>query len=309
MPPQLKQDLEQFAVSIGLPMSRVIEDSIGNMLYKHKEHKKKREGDVKTMAKKIAVCSNKGGVGKTTAAACLGHILGQEGFRVLLIDADPQGNLSNRFGYDPTEHHDIQLSAAINNVLGNSPISSKNFICKTTYENVELIPADDRLSISKNELLNAIVQININAYKAIIEDVESDYDYIIFDTRPSLDEEIAQILFCVDWIIIPVTTGHDSIQGASQTIQYQVKCKRGNKNLQVAGVFFNRVNNRTISAQEIIPQLNVALDGYIFKTIIPAVEDAVKSENMSRPITATFPKSKVTKAFRELAKEVQMKIG
>ena len=285
IPHQLKQDLEQFAVRIGLPMSRIIEDSIGNMLYEHIE--KNRKEDVKTMAKKIAVCSNKGGVGKTTAAACLGHILGQEGYRILLIDADPQGNLSNRFGYDPTKHHELQLSAAINNVLSDTPVSSKNFICKTSYENVELIPADDRLSLSKNDLLNAIVQININAYKAIIEDIESDYDYTIF----------------------PVNTGHDSIQGASQTIQYQVKCKRGNKNLKVAGVFFNRVNNRTISAQEIIPQLNAALDGYIFKTIIPAVEDAVKSENMSMPITAIFPKSKVTKAFRELTKEVQVKIG
>lgn len=290
-------------------MSRVIEDSIGTMLYKHKGNKQTRKEDVKSMAKKIAVCSNKGGVGKTTAAACLGHVLGKEGYRVLLIDADPQGNLSNRFGYDPTEHHDLQLSAAIDNVLSNSPVSSKNYICKTPYDNVELIPADDRLSISKNELLNAIVQININAYKAIIEDVESDYDFIIFDTRPSLDEEIAQIMFCVDWIIIPVNTGHDSIQGASQTIQYQVKCKRGNKKLQVAGVFFNRVNNRTISAQEIIPQVNEALEGYVFKTIIPAVEDAVKSENLSKPITAIFPRSNVSKAFKELAKEVQVKIG
>ena len=261
------------------------------------------------MAKKIAVCSNKGGVGKTTAAACLGHILGQEGHRVLLIDADPQGNLSNRFGYDPTEHHEIQLSAAIDNALSDNPLSSKGFICGTPYENVALIPADDRLSISKNELLDAIVQINVNAYKTIIEDVEDGYDYIIFDTRPSLDEEIAQILFCVDWIIIPVNTGHDSIQGASQTIQYQLKCKRGNRKLQVAGVFFNRVNSRTISAQEMIPQLNAALEGYTFKTIIPAVEDAVKSENMSKPITAIFPRSKVAKAFKELAKEVLSKVG
>lgn len=288
-------------------MSRVIENSIGKMLYKH--NKRKRKEDVKNMAKKIAVCSNKGGVGKTTAVGCLGHVLGQEGYRILLIDADPQGNLSNRFGYDPTEHNEVQLSAAINNALSNTPVSSKNFICKTSYENVDIIPSDDRLSLSKNDLLSAIVQINVNAYKAIIEDIESSYDYIIFDTRPSLDEEIAQILFCVDWIIIPVNTGHDSIQGASQTIQYQIKCKRGNKNLQVAGVFFNRVNTRTLSAQEIIPQLNDALEGYVFKTIIPAIEDAVKSENISKPITAVFPKSKLTKAYRELAKEVHEKIG
>lgn len=304
--PELKEKLQKLAVTSKVPMSQLIDEAVTKIVSNQNTNKK---GDLKHMAKTIAICNNKGGVGKTTTSACLADIFGKQGYRVLLIDADPQGNLSGRFGYDPVERGEKQLSSAIQNVLSNKPIATKDFICKTECKNVDIIPADDRLALTKNDLISAAIQFGINAYKTIVSDIANAYDYIIFDTRPTLDEEISQILFAVNWVIIPVNTGRDSIQGASQTIQYQIKCKHGNPSLETAGVFFNRVNNRTASAHDMIPQVQEALYGYTFDTIIPAIEDAVKAENLCLPITARYPHSKVSKAFVKLAEEVQKKIG
>lgn len=259
----------------------------------------------------IAVCSNKGGVGKTTATSCIGHLLGESGKKVLLIDADPQGNLSRRYGYEPTAHNDKQLSAAVESYVSNSPEPIENFIEQTDFPNVDIIPGDDRLTLTRNTLMASVSQFGVNAYKEIINAIVAlkKYDYVIIDTRPALDEEISQIMFAVNWLVIPTKASVDSVQGAGQTIQYQVKCRRANPNLRVAGVFFNIVEQNTESAHMTIPALEGQLQNIVMKTKIPKNETAVKSENRTQPMTALYKSCKASKAYKKLLDELVKTIG
>jgi chromosome partitioning protein len=262
------------------------------------------------IAKVIAVCSNKGGVGKTTGAAALGHAFSLKGYRVLMIDADPQGNLAGRFGQKKGLKGEKSLYAAIKNYLTGSALHPSEFIVPTPYENIDIITGDDRLSVAKSDLASASSRFEF-IYKDIVDKIIElgIYDYIIFDTRPSLEDEITQVLIAAQWIIIPITTGIDSIDGMNDTIRFQLLCRRGNKDLQVAGVFFNRVKSRTSVAKEIIPAIQDQLKDYLFETIVSEDEKAIQSENMTVPITAYNPNGKAAKEFLDLAEEVLKKIG
>ena len=307
----LTDKLQVISDSLEIPKSKLFDESLNMLVQKYKSQviKTGNEGVEIFMAKTIAICSNKGGVGKTTSTAAFADLLGRQDYRTLVIDADPQGNLSKRFGYDPkTYRGDIQLSSAIMNVLSDQPKPIKDFILPTQNKNVDIIPNDDRFEAAKKELLDAVM-LGINSYKILLQELSSEYDFILLDCRPAVDADIAQIMQAVQYILIPVNAADDSVDGVTKTLGYAKLCNRANPDLRVAGIFFEAVDNRTAVAHDYVPQIREAFGDFMLQTIVPRSEDAHKAESLRKPISEAYPSGKATRAYSKLLEEVLIRLG
>lgn len=260
------------------------------------------------MAITISLCSHKGGVGKSTSAACFADLLAKEGKRVLLVDTDSQGNLSGRFGYPPTPRPPVTLGDVVRNILSDEPKPLKEFVLKTEFENIDIIPNNDSYALAVRDLLKGVMA-GVNSYLFLVRELSPSYDYIIFDTKPSVDSEVQQALLASDWVIIPMEAADDSINGAGNMLRFVKGCHKGNPKLRVAGLFFNAVDMRTTTAKAYVPQMQESWKELMFKTVIPYSQDARKAEGFHEPVTEAFPNGKVAAAFRELLKEVEERVG
>lgn len=307
----LADKLQLISSSLQIPKTQLVDESVSMLVDKYKQEviATEVEGADIFMAKTIAICSNKGGVGKTTSTAALADLLGRKDYHVLVIDVDPQGNLSKRFGYDPKMcRSDIQLSAVVRNVLSDKARPLKEFVLKTQNKNVDIIPNDDRFEAAKKELLDQVMM-GINAYKIILQELSTDYDFILLDCRPAVDAEIAQIMQAIDYILIPVLASDDSADGVTRTLGYANICHKANPNLKVAGVFFSAVDNRTAVSHDYVPQIREAFGGFMFQTVIPKSEDARKAEAGHVPVSEGYPSGKCTRAYSKLLEEVLSRLG
>lgn len=254
----------------------------------------------------IAIINNKGGVGKTTCTAGLSIALAEQGYKILAIDTDPQGNLSRLFGFEPKEERKETLYHCINNVLKGGEYKTSDFIVDTDDKNIDLLVGDINLTSNRIEVERALTKFTF-IYKKIIESIKKDkkYDFIIFDTCPSLGAENSQILVAAEYIIIPSTTGRNSVEGIDQLIDFYNNCKEVNSSLKMLGILLNNVNVNSSVAKDIIPMLRETYSDYMFNTII---ERSVTAEKMEwagmKP-----SKNKIYNAFTDIAKEVLNKIG
>jgi len=307
----LKDKFKVISDVTGLPRSQLIDESILLLTQKYRNRilESGKEGVSVFMAKTIAICSNKGGVGKTTSTAAFADLLGKRDYRVLIIDADPQGNLSKRFGYDPkTYRGDIQLGSAVMNILGDNPRPARDFVMKTQNKNVDIIPNDDRYAAATKALLDAVI-LGVNAYKILVQELSTDYDYILIDCRPAVDADIAQIMQAVQYLLIPVNAADDSVDGVNTTLGYANQCRRANPDLKVAGIFFEAVNMRTAVAHDYVPQIREAFGDFMLEAIVPHSEDARKAESAHEPVSQTYPSGKATRAYTKLLEEVLTRVG
>lgn len=284
--------------------------------------------------KTIIVCNNKGGVGKSTCVAAIGDILARDyGKRVLLIDADPQGNLSKRFGYSPYDEvdnsYDLLLKARLDakiqrtrqvvspelfyNIgkLYNSgaervPYNSLNIFC-TTRE-LEKVYTEYRAAPEYSDGLIRNLLIEIRESEA--------FDYIIIDTQPVLSYILGQYMLGGDYVLIPVTPNDDALDGAlaiGDVYQnaYEKKSEyKAYDQLELLGVFFNQVRKSTVIAKHFLPKLNEEWgDNPKLNTSIPFNQEVNNAEVENAPITAKSPSSAASVAFKELVRELVEKIG
>lgn len=254
----------------------------------------------------IAIINNKGGVGKTTCSAGIANALASKGYKILLIDTDPQGNLSRLFGFEPKENIEKSLFACLNNKLKNGPELSSSFIQPSDSQNIDILVGDINLTANRIEVERALSKFNF-VYRKIVDDIvkEDKYDFIIFDTCPSLGAENSQILVAVKNVIIPSTTGRNSVEGIDQLIDFYNNCKEVNSRLTLLGILLNNVNIHSSIAKDIVPMIRDAYDGYLFDTI---VERSVIAEKLEWGVDGAS-KNKISLAFKEIAEEVLKKIG
>lgn len=255
----------------------------------------------------IAIINNKGGVGKTTCTAGLATALAEKNYKILLIDTDPQGNLSRLFGFEPKENiEDKSLFSCLNNKLKNESKASVNFINETDNPNIDILTGDINLTANRIEVERALAKFNF-VYKKIIDEIKKTdkYDFILFDTCPSLGGENSQILVAVEYVIIPSTTGRNSIEGIDQLIDFYNNCREVNTNLKMLGIILNNVNINSSIAKDIIPMIREAYGDYIFNTVIERSVIAEKLEwNGIKP-----SKNKIYQSFINVTEEVLSKIG
>jgi chromosome partitioning protein len=249
-------------------------------------------------ARVIAMCNQKGGVGKTTTAISLGAALAEFGRRVLLVDFDPQGSLSVGLGFNP---HELELT--IYNLLMERDVDVFDVIHKTDVANMDLLPSNIDLSAAEVQLVGEVAREQTLA--RVLAAVVPRYDIVLVDCPPSLGLLTINALTAADSVIVPLECEYFALRGVAllKTTIDKV-AERLNPRLVINGVLATMYDGRTLHGREVLQRLVEAWGDVVFHTVIRRTVKFSDSTVAGEPITTYAPGSAGAAAYRQLAKEV-----
>lgn len=249
------------------------------------------------MTKIIALANQKGGVGKTTTAINLSAALAADGQRVLLVDCDPQANASSGLGVDIRE-----LEATIYECLVNG-INPREAIVKTDVERLDLIPSHIDLVGAEIEMLN--LQNREQLLKRVLQQVRSDYDYILIDCSPSLGLITVNALTAADSVIIPVQCEFFALEGIAKLLNtIKIIKSQLNPGLSIMGFVLTMYDNRLKLSNQVLEEVKRHFGDLVFHSVIARNVRLSEAPSHGQTILDYEPKSKGAMAYKALAKEV-----
>ena len=249
------------------------------------------------MTRTMALINNKGGVGKTTSCLNIGVALSMANKKVLLVDIDPQGNLSDAF------ININQVQYTIKDLLEGTITDINQVLKVQVKQNIDLLPSNNLLNGTEEKLLNQMSRETI--LKRILAPIKSNYDYVLIDCPPSLNLLVLNSLTASSEAIIPIATEYHALTGTNtilQTIQ-QVKTLL-NDNLRLSGVFITKYDERTNNDREIKDAIQQRFNSSCFKTIIRTNVRIKDATNTHKSVIEYDPQSNGAIDYIGLAREI-----
>lgn len=246
----------------------------------------------------LAMCNQKGGVGKTTSTINLGACLAELGRRVLLVDLDPQGALSAGLG---VPYQDLDVT--VYNLMVDNCSSIHSAIHHTKVHNLDVVPANIDLSAAEIQLVNEVGREQTLA--RALRPVMRDYDFIILDCQPSLGLLTVNALACAHGVIIPMECEYFSLRGLALLTDTVEKVRdRLNFDLEIIGILVTMFDRRTTHAREVMSRVVEVFEDRVFDTVITRTVRFPETSVAGEPIITWAPSSPGAEQYRNLAREV-----
>lgn len=248
------------------------------------------------MGKIISIVNQKGGVGKTTTAVNLAAAVGISGKKVLLVDADPQGNSTSGYGINKKQ---VKIST-YELLIGNS--SAETAIITTEYKNVSVVPSSINLAAAEVDLIE--VENRQNQLKMALASCREKFDYIFIDCPPSLGLVTINALNASDTVLVPIQCEYFALEGLSQLMATVRQVKRlYNPTLEIEGIVLTMYDARLNLTGQVVGEIKKYFADKLYKTAIPRAVRLSEAPSYGMPIQYYDKRSKGAAAYNDLAKE------
>ena len=247
------------------------------------------------MGKVVAIANQKGGVGKTTTAVNLSTCLAKAGKKVLMIDADPQGNATSGLGIDK----DVEYS--IYDVMIND-VAIKDTLKESSIKKLLVCPSNINLAGAEVELVSMMSR--EHRLKEKLDEIKDEFDYIIIDCPPSLGLITLNTFTAADTVLIPIQCEYYALEGLGQLINtINLVRKHLNKDLAIEGALLTMYDTRTVLSKNVVKEVKDYFADKVYKTVIPRNVKLSEAPSYGMPITIYDARSKGAKSYENFTKE------
>ena len=241
----------------------------------------------------IAVINRKGGTAKTTTVDNMAVCLAQKGFRVLIVDLDPQGAATVQVGLNKRQ----LKSTVYDSLVRGKPLSE--IICTTPIDKVDIVPANIELDGAKEELVGRIARESI--LKRLLEPLEG-YDFVIIDCEPGMNVLTLNALLACGEVIVPMQAEYSSLEGTADLIQTMKDVEKYLGHRPEMHFLITMVV-KTVHSREAINMMREQFKGEVFKTTIPRNVSVAEAPSFGQPVVLYAPSSLGAKAYKQFTEE------
>lgn len=248
------------------------------------------------MCRIISIANQKGGVGKTTTAVNISAVLAKKGKKVLLIDADPQGNATSGVGINK------ECENSVYDILIND-IDVEKTVQETNIKNLKVCPSNIDLAGAEVELVSQISR--EQRLKEKLDLIKDEFDFIIIDCPPSLGLITLNAFTASNSVLIPVQCEYYALEGLGQLLNtINLVKKHLNKNLEIEGAVLTMYDMRTNLSNQVVKEVKHYFEDKVYKTVIPRNIKVSEAPSYGMPISVYDPKSKGARAYEKLTREI-----